>query len=662
MGCAGLGRPEPGEATRENRLSAVARLVEVEDRRDYDPLVVGPAAAALDPWVRSRAALAAGRLRDVEAAVFLPVLLADPDPGVRRAAAFASGLSGDLRLVTSLRQALSDPDPAAASEAALALGRLGGSGATDALAAALTSPSGSRAGAALGLFRSPGAYVRALGETLAAGDPALRRAAAYALSRNPGGDAAAWLRPLLADGDPEIAAWAARGLGILADPDAVGALVGLSRGEAPGPAIQALLALDRLAAKGLARDEGRDAGLARSRDEHPGIALAALTLLRRSAGDAPVASALDGLARGGGRRGGVALASLAAGDPARALALAFPRGGASPLDLRLGAAEALPLLPAERLGPWLDALLSDPAPRVRMEAVARVPRPASRALSGPLSRALGDADGAVRAAALEAAAPLAGGPAAVASLTEAWRIAFGAALSSGETDLVVSALDAAAALVEGGCSLLAQRRDDPDAVVRARARALLVEKCREEPATFAFRPVRTRLSGSDYRRLAALSETGRLVADVETTRGRFRIELLPGEAPMTVDSFVSLARKGFFDGTAIHRVVPDFVVQAGDPRGDGTGGPGWVLRDELNSRPYLRGTVGMALSGPDTGGSQWFVTLSRQPHLDGAYTVFGEVTEGMGVVERIEQNDRLVSVTVSAGTREAPPGLAVADR
>lgn len=131
---------------------------------------------------------------------------------------------------------------------------------------------------------------------------------------------------------------------------------------------------------------------------------------------------------------------------------------------------------------------------------------------------------------------------------------------------------------------------------------------------------------------------------------------------MTVDSFVSLARKGFFDGTAIHRVVPDFVVQAGDPRGDGTGGPGWVLRDELNSRPYLRGTVGMALSGPDTGGSQWFVTLSRQPHLDGAYTVFGEVTEGMGVVERIEQNDRLVSVTVSAGTREAPPGLAVADR
>ena len=131
---------------------------------------------------------------------------------------------------------------------------------------------------------------------------------------------------------------------------------------------------------------------------------------------------------------------------------------------------------------------------------------------------------------------------------------------------------------------------------------------------------------------------------------------------MTVDSFVALARKDFFDGTTIHRVVPDFVVQAGDPRGDGTGGPGYALRDELNGRPYVRGTVGMALSGPDTGGSQWFVTLSRQPHLDGAYTDFGEVTAGLEVVERNEQNARLLSVRVREEEREAPPGLAPGPR
>jgi cyclophilin family peptidyl-prolyl cis-trans isomerase len=127
---------------------------------------------------------------------------------------------------------------------------------------------------------------------------------------------------------------------------------------------------------------------------------------------------------------------------------------------------------------------------------------------------------------------------------------------------------------------------------------------------------------------------------------------------MTVESFSALARKGYFDGTTIHRVVPDFVVQAGDPRGDGTGGPGYALRDELNPLPYVRGRIGMALSGPDTGGSQWFVTLSRQPHLDAAYTVFGEVTSGMEIVERVEQNDRLLTVRVREEMREAPVGLA----
>jgi cyclophilin family peptidyl-prolyl cis-trans isomerase len=148
----------------------------------------------------------------------------------------------------------------------------------------------------------------------------------------------------------------------------------------------------------------------------------------------------------------------------------------------------------------------------------------------------------------------------------------------------------------------------------------------------------------------------RLRVLVETTRGTFEAGLFPGAAPMTVESFVSLARAGFFDGTTIHRVVPDFVVQAGDPRGDGTGGPGYAIRDELNPIPYERGRIGMALSGPDTGGSQWFVALSRQPHLDGGYTVFGEVAAGMEVVDRIEQNDRILSVRVL----EEPPSGAVA--
>jgi cyclophilin family peptidyl-prolyl cis-trans isomerase len=468
------------------------------------------------------------------------------------------------------------------------------------------------------------------------------------------------LRLLLDDGDPEIAAWAARGLGLLEDSRSGPRLLELATGDVPGPAIQSLLALDRLAVRSpttVGSGATKGVAITRARDANPGVALAALTLLRRFAGEAPVQEFLAAVAAGGGRHGGVALASLAAGDPDRALALAFPSGVPGPLDLRLGAAEALPSLPVERLASWLDTLLSDPTARVRMEAVSRVPRDAAHALASHLVRALADVDGRVQAVALDIAAPLASGPGADAAVKKAWGVAYAFTLASREPDLVASALDAAASRAEGGCALLAARRDDGDDLVRTRARRLLVERCGEKTDGFSRRPFATRLSGTDYRRLAQLAESGRLVATVATPRGSFEVELLSRDAPMTVESFATLARKGFFDGTTIHRVVPDFVVQAGDPKGDGTGGPDYALRDELNPLPYVRGRVGMALSGPDTGGSQWFVTLSRQPHLDGGYTVFGDVIAGMDVVERIEQNDRLVSVRIREESRDVPPGL-----
>ncbi|HYN40939.1 MAG TPA: peptidylprolyl isomerase [Thermoanaerobaculia bacterium] len=660
-GCAGLGRGGPAEATRENRISLVAGLMKVEDRRDYDPIVVGRASASKDPWVRSRAALTCGRLRDAEASIHLPVLLRDPDPSVRRAAAFASGISGDRRLLPGLVAALSDPDAETGTAAAIALGRLGGSEAEGALRAVLAGTTGPRAAASLALYRSTDpALVPLLAAALEDGDAGTRRSAAWALARIPRPGSEEVLRGLLDDIDPEIAAWAARGLGLLEDDRSEPQLVELATGAASGPAIQALLALDRLAARGpAAAGAGATKGvaMARARDANPGVAAAALTLLRRFGGEAPARELLATVVAEGGRRGGVALASLAMGDADRALALAYPLGGPGPLDLRLGAAAALPLLPSERLAPWVDALLADPAARVRMEAISHLPRDAAHSLSSRLVKALADPDGSVRAAALDVTVPLASGPGADAAVQPAWRAAYASALASREADLVASALDAAASLAEGGCALLAARRDNADDQIRARARRLLVEKCGEDPGTFSRRPFDTRFSGADYRRLAQLAESGRLIATVSTTRGSFEAELISREAPMTAESFASLARKGFFDGTTIHRVVPDFVVQAGDPRGDGTGGPGYALRDELNPLPYVRGRVGMALSGADTGGSQWFVTLSRQPHLDGGYTVFGDVIAGMDVVERIEQNDRLVSVRIREESWHVPPGL-----
>jgi cyclophilin family peptidyl-prolyl cis-trans isomerase len=145
-------------------------------------------------------------------------------------------------------------------------------------------------------------------------------------------------------------------------------------------------------------------------------------------------------------------------------------------------------------------------------------------------------------------------------------------------------------------------------------------------------------------------------AAIETSRGRLVVELACPEAPTTCLSFLQLAAAGFFDGTPWHRVVPDFVVQGGDPGGDGWGGPGYALRDEINRLRYRRGTLGMALSVPDTGGSQFFVTLAPQPHLDGGYTVFGRVVEGDERLDQLRQGDRIVSV------RELPAGAAGALR
>ena len=137
---------------------------------------------------------------------------------------------------------------------------------------------------------------------------------------------------------------------------------------------------------------------------------------------------------------------------------------------------------------------------------------------------------------------------------------------------------------------------------------------------------------------------------IDTDRGTIQVELAVLDAPLTVENFVALARKGYFDGIGIHRVVPNFVVQDGDPRGDGEGGPGYTIRDEFNQLPYLRGTVGMALDPwPDTGGSQYFITHSPQPHLDAKYTVFGRVVAGMDVVDKLQQGDVVRKVRVWDG-------------
>ena len=136
---------------------------------------------------------------------------------------------------------------------------------------------------------------------------------------------------------------------------------------------------------------------------------------------------------------------------------------------------------------------------------------------------------------------------------------------------------------------------------------------------------------------------------METIRGAIVLELYPEHAPKTVNNFVFLVKQGYYDGGVFHRVIPDFMIQGGDPTGTGRGGPGYDFEDEVKGNPlkHQTGVISMANRGPNTNGSQFFITHSPQPHLDGKHTVFGKVTSSMDVVNAVRQGDKIVKVVVT---------------
>ena len=192
---------------------------------------------------------------------------------------------------------------------------------------------------------------------------------------------------------------------------------------------------------------------------------------------------------------------------------------------------------------------------------------------------------------------------------------------------------------------------DKDWAVRLRAATLLKGLDPTTDAAARIRPVPTGRASEFYNATRLTAPPVSTQFYIDTDKGSIHLELAVLDAPLTVETFVGLARRGFFDGLVFHRVVPDFVVQGGDPRSDGEGGPGFTIRDELNQRPYVRGTLGMALDWADTGGSQFFITQAPQPHLDARYTVFGRVLEGMDVVDRLVVGDVIRRVRIWDGTQ-----------
>jgi len=136
------------------------------------------------------------------------------------------------------------------------------------------------------------------------------------------------------------------------------------------------------------------------------------------------------------------------------------------------------------------------------------------------------------------------------------------------------------------------------------------------------------------------------IVNISTSRGNIRLELFEDDAPNTVANFVSLVEKKYYDGLTFHRVIEDFMIQGGCPKGDGRGGPGYTIDSEISSRKHARGVISMANAGPNTEGSQFFITHVACPHLDGKHPVFGRVLEGLEVVDGIRKGDKITRISV----------------
>jgi cyclophilin family peptidyl-prolyl cis-trans isomerase len=299
----------------------------------------------------------------------------------------------------------------------------------------------------------------------------------------------------------------------------------------------------------------------------------------------------------------------------------------------------------------LHAMLRDEDPRVVAGVLGALATARGKDSLDTLRRHLEHPDLGVRVAAAEAVSSLS--PAGMSeALVSAWRRGLGD--GEGELEARLAAVAALAAQKDAAAraGLAEVARRDPARAVRARAATLLLaaggDAVDPGPQQVFRAPLDYRVAMAPYDpRPGVPLYTPR--AFLKTRHGTIEIHLDVVEAPLTAASFVSLARRGFYDGLSFHRVEPGFVVQGGCPRGDGNGGPGYALRCEITRRAYGRGAVGMALSGKDTGGSQFFITLQPQPHLDGGYTLFGQVTAGMDAVDRIRPGDVIERVTVWTG-------------
>ena len=566
------------------------------DVRRADTLLVDTLLADADPDRRARTALAIGQLRIRSRFPQLRRLLTDGDTLIASNAAFALGVAKDTMAVAALARAIGGaPDPVA-REAAWALGEIGEPSRTvlavalgDGLAAPLRASSASlrnapvRAALVLATVKLRPAPIALVVPWLADTSVQVVRSAAYVVGRL---RAPAGLRALLAvraHADDEVRQYVARALTRTTVGDSLAI-----------PAREAL--------KAFMRDID-------------------WRVRANAAGSVSTfgASALDDVQIG--------LADSVA-------------------NVRVVATDSLSVVFGRDSVRWRRAWTRDTLLAVRRLMLAHARRLALPLFDAEVTSWEQHTDWRYRLAALEHRA----------SLGDTDRvIAAESFMADADPRVRTAALQRLATNIDGSLAarvrVLGERASaDRDSIVRSVGRRLLAP--RDTAARQPRRSIPDSLiarSLAEYERLVRQwGAVGRRqpVAVIETDHGVVTLQLYGREAPLVVEAFVRLAKDGFYRNTVFHRVVPNFVVQDGDPRGDGTGGPEFALRESFSRQRHERGCLGLATSGPDTGGSQYYLCHSSQPHLDGAYTVFGRVLSGLDVMDRIVQGDRMLRIRI----------------
>jgi cyclophilin family peptidyl-prolyl cis-trans isomerase/HEAT repeat protein len=652
---------------RANRgVSDLKEIAELEDLRSPGEGILAERLRDRNAETRAAAARALGRNGHEDAVPSLLDALQDSELSVRLEVIFALGQIGSAEARDPLRRiAASNATVEERDEALLALGKLRGEGAAEAILPFLADPVATiRADAAIALARTADSVaaidLRAL---LTDDDPAVRSSAAWAVGRLKVRDLAEDLRDLLEDPDPDVKLAATKSVGQIEDVEAIEALSRLVQDS--DWRVRANVA----SSLGATKSPDALPGIARlARDENGNVRASAaaalehvpphekrdevLALLRKDPEAQVVAALMPALAIG--------LENRANAREEHRTALADLRGAvvraayASLAEAGRRVEGDPPHVWRHEAWTWMrDRLAAEETPIA--EKIAAAYHAGAFGSAGPrpeLIESLSGVHWAVTAAALQALSEMT--PADTADLQRHREetpkiiesVLTNDPAAGASVDVRLSAAEALGSFdgEDAKRILRGLAASDPDHRVRTRAARSLEElgEPRPEVAPPGPRPGPAEPLEEVY--LGA--RPGSLVAAISTAKGDLVIELLHRDAPRTVQNFVALAKRGFYDGLTFHRVVPNFVVQGGCPLGNGWGSPGYEIRCEYNRHRFARGMVGMAHAGKDTGGCQFFITHSRQPHLDGRYTIFGRVIEGMDVVDAIRVEDEIERITV----------------